>query len=754
MNKKEIVIAYLGIGVGLVLWGIDGVVDYLHYNNGRFWMSMAIGTSGHAIYLRLLGVFLWTGFAFFVARLLARHRQAAENITHLNAVLRAIRNVDQLITTEKDRDRLIQRACEGLIESRGYNSAWIAMLDESGRLLTAGEAGLGEAFSTIVEQLKRGESTPCGKKALAQSGVAVIENKASICVNCPIAGHHEGAASMSVRLEHAGKIYGLISVTTPEKRTADPRERALFKEVARDLALALHAIELEERRRRLEEESRKLMSRYQAILETTPDIIMETDVNKVYVWANQAGFDFFGPDVLGKEMSYYFEGEQDTYAKIRPLFDGDKDIVGFESWQQRKDGEKRLLEWRCRVLKDENGDVLGVLSTARDTTDPKRLEEQLRQAQRMEAIGRLAGGVAHDFNNLLTGIKGYIELALRGGGIEDACRQDLTEVLNLADRAAQLTRQLLAFSRRQPLAPIVLNINDVVENSVKMLKRLIGEDIALRFVPDAELGNTRADPVQIEQVLMNLAVNARDAMPDGGKLTIETRNVTLDDDYAATHAKVEPGCYVMLAVSDSGCGMNAETKRHLYEPFFTTKTPSKGTGLGLSTVYGIVKQHGGHIWVYSEPGEGATFKIYLPCVEEEAQKLVAKEESADIPRGTETVLVVEDEPTVRDVACRALENKGYKVLAASCAEDAEALAARHDAEIHLLLTDVVLPGRNGRELYEHLSARRPEMAVLYMSGYTSNAVVHHGMLDEGTPFLHKPFNADALARKVREVLDN
>jgi len=513
-------------------------------------------------------------------------------------------------------------------------------------------------------------------------------------------------------------------------------------------------------RKRAEEALRALSARQEALLSAVPDIIMEVDPNKVYTWANRAGLEFFGQDVIGKEAAYYFEGEQDTYGVVRPLFDGNEDVIYVESWQRRKDGQKRLLAWWCRVLKDEQGNVTGALSTARDITERKRAEEekerlqaQLVQAQKMESVGRLAGGVAHDFNNLLTVINLYSSLALSSLNETDPLRQDLEEIRKAGERAAGLTRQLLAFSRRQVLEMRVLDLNEVLGGLSKMLPRLISEDIAVKMSLAPDLGRTRADPGQIEQVVINLAVNARDAMQEGGKLILETANVTLDERYTQEHTEVIPGDYVMLAISDTGIGMSAEVKAHLFEPFFTTKGVGKGTGLGLAMVYGIVKQHQGHISVYSELGQGTTIKIYLPRVKEEVGVFAPTGQAAAMLRGSETVLVAEDEPAVRGIAVRVLREQGYTVLEAANGTEALRVALAHGKRPDLLLTDVIMPEMKGKALAEQLCARWPGLKVLYISGYTDETIANQGVLDQDAAFLQKPFGPETLARKVREVLD-
>lgn len=404
------------------------------------------------------------------------------------------------------------------------------------------------------------------------------------------------------------------------------------------------------------------------------------------------------------------------------------------------------------LVKGEGGPTL-LGRSIRYAIERKRLEDRLRQSQKMEAIGQLAGGIAHDFNNLLTGINGFSDMLLSDVDEKDPSYHALQQIQYAGERAAALTRQLLAFSRKQVLAPKVLNLNIRVSEMEKLLQRLIGEDINLATHLDPGLGLVKVDPGQVEQVIMNLAVNARDAMQDGGTLTIETHNIDLDGLFNDSFDKAIPeGRYVMLAVTDTGSGMNAETKARIFEPFFTTKPQGKGTGLGLATCYGVMKQSGGHISVYSEPGHGTSFKAYFPRVNDEAQE-VAEDEIPDHKlNGSETILLVEDEAVVRDLTAAVLKARGYTVLQAKDGMEALKVSKNHRRRIHLLLTDTVMPGMNGRELAEQLLAKRPDTKVLYMSGYTDKAIVQHGILDPDIAFLQKPFKARALAAKVREVL--
>ncbi len=437
---------------------------------------------------------------------------------------------------------------------------------------------------------------------------------------------------------------------------------------------------------------------------------------------------------------------QSYLAQPGPVFE-------LETRLRHKDGTYRQIIARGSPILDESGGVSRLVGSHVDITEHAQLQSHFLQAQKMESVGTLAGGIAHDFNNLLTVINGTADLVLSDLADGDPLHEDLNQIRNAGQRAAALTRQLLAFSRKQILRAEVLDLNAVVADMHGMLQRLLGERIELVVRPAKGLAAVKADRGQIEQIVMNLSVNARDAMPEGGALTIETHNVDLDAEYAAVHPSAVPGPHVLLAVSDAGVGMDAETLTRIFEPFFTTKESGRGTGLGLSTVYGIVKQSGGTVWVYSEPGRGSTFKIYLPQVSERAQ-VVRAAPAAKTTRGTETILVVEDEESVRMLAARVLEAAGYTVLKAANAEEALALVAGQSGTVHLMLTDVVMPGMTGRELAIRLADSRPAMKVLYTSGYTDDVALRHGVIDDSAEFIGKPYTMSQLTRKVREVLDS
>jgi two-component system cell cycle sensor histidine kinase/response regulator CckA len=511
-------------------------------------------------------------------------------------------------------------------------------------------------------------------------------------------------------------------------------------------------------RKRAEERLRESEERFRSLSEASLEGIMVHDQG-VILDANRAFAQLFGygqPEELigknGPDLLLTPESRSRIRQRIQRQGEGQIELTGV-----RKDGTTFAMETESRPMKYRGRDARIV--SFRDLTDRKRDEEekvklqgQLQQAAKMEAVGRLAGGIAHDFNNILTVITGYSELLLQKIGKESPIQGELQEIKRAGDRAALMTQQLLAFSRKQIIEPKVMRLDRLVADVLAMLARLIGEDIALQTITGKSLGSVKVDPGQFQQILMNLVVNARDAMPGGGKIVIETANVELDAGYCATHPYVTPGRFVMLSVGDTGAGMSDEVKAHIFEPFFTTKEKGSGTGLGLATTYGAVKQSGGSIEVYSEVGIGTTFKIYLPRVEEEEKP--AKDGSlVDLPGGAETVLLVEDEDTVRDLGVRILKDLGYRVMQARNGGEALAVAQKYGERIDLLLTDVVMPGMSGGELATQMVLLRPETKVLFTSGYTDDAIVHHGILDEGVSFIGKPYTPERLARKVREVLE-
>jgi len=549
------------------------------------------------------------------------------------------------------------------------------------------------------------------------------------------------------------KVFGEVSVSLTKDSKGQPIG---FRGIARDIS----------ERKRAEEALRTEKQRFQTLLENAPFGMMMVDKRGTFKYINTKFIELFGYDLneVPQGREWFRKAYPDPAYRHQVISTWINDLKGSEVGEKRvrifevtcKDGTKKIINFIPVQL--ETGENLismeDITALQKAEQEKAALAEQLRQSQKMEAIGRLAGGIAHDFNNLLTVIRGYSQLSLLDLNENDKLRRNLEEIQKATQRASDLTHHLLAFSRRQIMEMKILDLNALLRDLDKMLHRVIGEDIKLTYLLSDDLGKVRVDLGQMEQVILNLAVNAKDAMPSGGKLTIETSNAELDEAYAHTHIGSKPGRYVMISVSDTGLGMKPEVRERAFEPFFTTKEKGKGTGLGLSTCYGIVKQSGGNIWAYSEPGRGTTFKIYLPWVEEFPKETEDKAHRAEILKGSETILAVEDEIEVRKLVAQILTNQGYKVIEASNGEQAIKVARENsEKKIHLLLTDVVMPGMSGRELAETLGLLHPNMKVLYMSGYTDNAIVHHGVLEEGVNYIQKPFTLDALARKVREVLD-
>jgi two-component system, cell cycle sensor histidine kinase and response regulator CckA len=555
-----------------------------------------------------------------------------------------------------------------------------------------------------------------------------------------------GAEEVAVEAMKAGAADYLSKASL----SVDALERAIRH------ALALHAEE--QQRWHAEAELRASEERFRALVENSSDALLLIDAEGRITYLTASSQRHLGwPSIQMVRRSifdYIHPDDRDVVAtQLAETLNNPLRPVSQEVRFQHADGDWRIMEG---IAVNRLGDpsVGAIVVNARDITERRKLEAQLRQSQKMEAVGQLAGGVAHDFNNLLTAILGYCSLILDDVPEGNPMRQDLMEIQSAGERAASLTRQLLAFSRRQMLQPQVVDINTLVKELEKLLRRLISEDVELVMVLASDLLPVRVDPASIEQILVNLAVNARDAMPLGGRLTIETSNVEIDDAYAVTHVVMRPGQYVMMAVGDTGRGMDASMRARVFEPFFTTKEQGRGSGLGLATVYGIVKQSGGYIWVYSEQEHGTVFKVYLPPAQTRARpRSTDSGKTSDTAHGWETVLLVEDEDAVRALAREVLRRHGYVVLEARHGVDALRVGERHPDDIHLLITDVVMPRMSGHEVAARLGTVRPNMKVLFMSGYTDHALMHRE-LTAGEAFLQKPFTPEVFARTVRYVLDS
>ncbi|HEY6097510.1 MAG TPA: PAS domain S-box protein, partial [Candidatus Deferrimicrobium sp.] len=572
-----------------------------------------------------------------------------------------------------------------------------------------------------------------------------------------------GAYMDGMRKHCASQGLMVVQTRSGEKRIWEYKNTLRTEGVAEPIVRGM-ARDITERRH-AENALRESERRYSDMLGKIKLISMTLDRDARVTFCNDYLLQLTGwrrEEVLGSDWFDRFvpPGNEGLKGSFAALLDDLPSAWHIESEILTRTGERRLIRWNNSVLRATSGEVIGTVSIGEDITERKRaeaekekLQGQLVQAMKMEAVGRLAGGVAHDFNNILTAIIGNVSLAHMKLHPSDPAAGMLAEANKAAERAATLTQQLLAFSRKQIIEPKVLSLNDLIADLKAMLVRLIREDIELQVHQGRDLGAARVDASQFQQVLVNLVVNARDAMPNGGKIDIETSNAELDDAYCASRSYVKPGRFVMVAVSDTGHGMSEEVKSHIFEPFFTTKAKGSGTGLGLATAYGAVKQAGGSIEVGSEVGTGTTFRIYLPRVEGEASKPARQDLPRKLAGGAETVLLVEDEKTVRNMCATALDALGYKVLQASNGEEAIAVSRGYGGRIDLLLTDVVMPGMNGGELAKQLILHRPGMRVLFTSGYTEDVIVHHGVLNDEISFLGKPYSPSLLAKKIREVLD-
>jgi len=680
------------------------------------------------------------------------------------------RNVHALVQkqlVELEKLRLEARPGPALLE-RAYGLDAIhnqldQMQDEESELLAARRAHADQVWNRGYAIIGAAAViTPAGAvlavlfffQGIAQRIQLAEANARALAEGRPVAPMRSGGDEIGRLEQSLGEAATLLATRERQLREAAGELESRVEQRTTELAAANEALHAEVgERKRAEMRLAAATQTLRAVLDAGPLAIVAVDSEgRVRSW-NRGAEQIYGwraAETLDRPLPFAVDGSQATSGS--PLSHDGAQLSGFETEHRRKDGQPVEVRLWTTPLRNDSGEVHGKILIAADVTEQRRLEQQFAQAQKMEAIGRLAGGVAHDFNNVITIISGYGQMLLEGVRDDPVLRESAEEVLRASDRAASLASQLLVFSRRQAIQPKVLDLNQLVADFERMLSRVIGEDIELKASLSPHLWAVRADPGQIEQVIMNLVVNARDAMPGGGRITIETRNVELDENFVRGRG-IEPGQYVMLAVSDTGTGMDPEVRSHIFEPFFTTKERGKGTGLGLSTVYGIIKRHGGDIWVSSEPGRGTTFKAFLPRIAAEEPTEAPEAEAAMPPRGgTETVLVVEDEEPVRRLVSDILDSRGYRVLQAESGHKALQTAAAFQGHIDLLVTDIVMPKMNGRDLARALGLLRPEMKVLFLSGYTDQALLDEGA-GHGAPFLQKPFTPDGLARKVREVLD-
>jgi PAS domain S-box-containing protein len=691
---------------------------------------------------------------------LARYRKQLEDMVqertwrlqNLNQVLRGVRDVNQLIVREQDEKRLIREACKLLVEARGFVGAWIAVVDGSENLVDIAQDGFGDSFSLFTESLRSGALPPCCKEAQQQRGVIVTHNLEENCGDCPLRLCYGGNHAMITILEHEGAIRGFLGLAVPAAMAVDKEEQSLFQEVAGDIAYALHNIRIG-KEGQTAQEARTLLA---AAVEQAAESVEITDPKGTIVYVNPA-FErttgYSSEEVIGNNPRILKSGNHNEkfYKRMwKTLTDG-KPWTG-HLINKKKDGTLFEEDATISPVKDDSGKLVNYVAVKRDVTKEVSLQKQLLQAQKMEAIGTLAGGIAHDFNNLLQVTLGYSELLLTEKSKKDRDYADLQKICQASRSGAELVRSLLTFSRKVEPRAVPINLNNQVQHTEKLLSRTIPRMIDIRLELSEDLARTNADPGQIGQIIMNLSVNARDAMGEEGTLTIRTENVTLDEEYCQLNVEAQPGDYVLLSVADTGSGMDPETLTHIFEPFYTTKELGKGTGLGLAIVYGIVKQHGGHITCFSEVGKGTTFKIYLPVISTEVEDVA--DSLAEIPAfGTETILVVDDEDFIRDLGQRILTRSGYTVLTATSGEEALEVYSHQQDKISLIILDLIMPGMGGKECLGKLRKVNPEAKVLIASGYAADEATKGSVGLGAKGFVAKPFRHTELLKQVRKTLD-
>ncbi len=700
-----------------------------------------------------------------IIRDITERKKAEEELRRVNRTLRVLGECNQAVIRTEDEISLVEELCRIITETGGYPLTWVGFPESDLKKTVRPVAAAGLSPDSIRSLGPTWADEGPGR---GPAGAAINTGRPVIChdvetdpVYAPwreTARERGYAACISLPLKSEAGTFGALSIHAANEGAFNTGEVALLSELADDLAFGIRVLRLRNQQREAAETLRKSEARLEHACKVAAlgswDLEFRTGDGQ---WSGEV-YKIFG---VSRE-----EFRPSTNSFLTIVHPDDRDLVQAAIRRTvtaadrydlihriiRPDGTQRYVRGVAEAIRDEAGTVTGMAGTVQDITEFKRLEEQFQQAQKLESIGRLAGGIAHDFNNLLTVINGYCGLLMADLRESDPVWETVAEIQRAGEKAASLTAQLLAFSRKQVMQPARISLNTVVVEADRMLRRVLGEDIDFVVSLSPSLRRVMADPGQILQVLMNLAVNARDAMPDGGTLVIETANADLDEGYAGIHQSVVPGRYVQLSISDTGCGMDEETQKRLFEPFFTTKEAGVGTGLGLSTAYGIVRQSGGWIWVYSELRKGTTFKIYLPEAPGGREEATETRAATVTLRGDETILVVEDHADVRRLMIEMLTHTGYGVLSAGDGAEALSLAERHPGPIHLLVTDVVMPGLTGREIADRVRRIRPETKVLYVSGYTHNVIMHHGVPDPGIIYLQKPFTPEGLAAKVREAL--
>jgi PAS domain S-box-containing protein len=699
----------------------------------------------------------WENKTHYLASLrdITERKRSEEKIRHLNNVIRAIRNVNQLITKEKDQNLLIQGVCENLVKTRGFNSAWIVLMDDSGKVRRTADAGLGEEFRKLREGLEKGNLPVCARKALAQSEGLVIKDPLTECGDCPLASSYKGNSRVSVRLELEGKIYGILSTSILKSFFWDKEERELFGELGEDIGFALYNMERDKERKKADKAVKESEGRYRTLFEDSKDAIYIILREGMFVDVNQAMLDLFGytrDEMMGMSILDIYNNPNDRSVVIN-ILDKKGSLKDYPVKFKSRDGTEILCVLTATV-KRENDRIIGYQGIIRDMTEQKKLEAQLQQAQKMEAIGTLAGGIAHDFNNILGAIIGYTEIADLQVPEDNKAKESLKEVLKAGRRARDLVKQILAFSRKGEQERIPIQISPIVKEALKLLRSSLPTTIEIRQDIKSDTGIVEADPTQIHQIMMNLCTNASHAMREnGGILEVGIRNVEVGSwDSESGYLDMTPGPYLLLSISDTGQGMTPEVLERILEPYYTTKEKGEGTGLGLSVVHGIVKNYGGTITAYSEPGKGSTFHVYLPVIQEKAE-FPEIAEVAPIPTGNEHILFIDDEPALVEIDKQMLERLGYEVTTRTSSMEALELFRTKPDQFDLVITDMTMPHMTGERLANELMNIRSDIPVIICTGY-SELISEEKAKEMGIrAFVMKPLVIRDLAKTVRGVLE-
>ena len=690
-----------------------------------------------------------------------RVKERTQRIKRLNLLLHSIRDVNQLIVKENDRDRLIQGACDNLIKTRGYYGAWLALIEENGRVGTAVQAGIEEGFPAMIDKLKQGEIAWCIRRAIKQPEVVVLAPEAVECVDCPLVGTCADKTRAIARLEYKGRVYGSLTVTIPAERAMDEEERSLFGEVAGDIAFALYGIEVEARRKKAEEALKESQQYARGLIEASLDSLVTISAEGKIAGVNHAMELITGlsrKEIIGTDFSSYFS-DPDAAKRVYQQAFRDNHVQDYSLEIKHRDGRVAPVLCNASIYKDAQGRAAGVFAAARDITEFKRaegekgkLEDQLQQAQKTEAIGTLAGGIAHDFNNILTAVIGFTEIAAADAPQGSSLERNLQQVLKAGTRAKDLVKQILTFSRQteQELRPVQVRL--IAREALKLLRASLPTTIEIRQDIRSDSAML-ADPTQIHQILMNLCTNAGHAMQEkGGVLEVSLADVELGPDFTPGHPDISPGHYLKLTVSDTGHGMDPSTTERIFDPYFTTKDKGGGTGLGLSVVHGIVESCGGTITVYSEPGKGTVFHVYLPIIEREAEPEVDVEEK--LATGTERILFIDDEQLLVNMGRQMLESLGYKVVTRTSSFEALELFKKQRDKFDLVITDMTMPGMTGEELAKDVLKVRPDIPVLLCTGFSATMTEEKAKAIGIRAFIMKPFLRRDMAKIIRKVLDD